>query len=94
MSLVGPRPERPTFVADLSKKVPGYADRVFAVKPGITGWAQVHCGYDTSVDSVREKLMYDLSYAAQQYRLGTWARMELETVARTVVVMVSGRGAR
>jgi lipopolysaccharide/colanic/teichoic acid biosynthesis glycosyltransferase len=94
MSLVGPRPERPAFVDDLSRKVPGYDDRVFAVKPGITGWAQVHCGYDTSVESVREKLMYDLSYAAQQYRLGSWARMELTTIARTVGVMLTGRGAR
>jgi lipopolysaccharide/colanic/teichoic acid biosynthesis glycosyltransferase len=94
MSLVGPRPERPVFVDDLSRQVPGYDDRVFAVKPGITGWAQVHCGYDTSVESVREKLMYDLSYAAQQYRLGSWARMELTTIVRTVGVMLTGRGAR
>jgi lipopolysaccharide/colanic/teichoic acid biosynthesis glycosyltransferase len=94
MSLVGPRPERPAFVDDLSVKVPGYDDRIFAVKPGITGWAQVHCGYDTSVESVREKLMYDLSYAAQLYRLGTWARMEATTVVRTLEVMWSGRGAR
>jgi exopolysaccharide biosynthesis polyprenyl glycosylphosphotransferase len=61
MALVGPRPERPEFVAILSEKIPGYAFR-HSVKPGITGWAQINHKYgDTFEDSVM-KLEYDLYY--------------------------------
>ncbi len=61
MSFVGPRPERPEFVGILEREIPHYHDR-HAVKPGITGWAQVkHC-YTASVDGARDKLVYDLFY--------------------------------
>lgn len=93
MSLVGPRPERPFFVDQLQNSIPGYADRVCRVKPGISGWAQVNCEYDTSLDSVREKLLFDLTYAAHLYSLRTWLRVELGLVFRTIVVMVRGKGA-
>lgn len=62
MSFVGPRPERPQFVADLEARLPYYAER-HVVKPGITGWAQIHCPYAASVEEAREKLEYDLYYA-------------------------------
>ena len=58
MSLIGPRPERPEIVADLREAVYGY-DRRLAVRPGITGFAQVHLPPDTDVQSVRRKLVYD-----------------------------------
>lgn len=61
MSFVGPRPERPQFVADLSKKIPFYTMR-HMVKPGITGWAQICYPYGASEDDAREKLRYDLYY--------------------------------
>jgi lipopolysaccharide/colanic/teichoic acid biosynthesis glycosyltransferase len=61
MSLVGPRPERPEFVAQLEKAVPRYADRL-AVPPGVTGLAQVNLPSDTDHESVRRKLAYDLRY--------------------------------
>lgn len=93
MSLVGPRPERPFFVEKLSATIPGYDDRVSVMKPGISGWAQVHCEYDTSTDSVREKLMFDLTYLAQCYSLRTWAKAEVGMVFRTLAVMVVGKGA-
>jgi sugar transferase (PEP-CTERM system associated) len=62
MSFVGPRPERPQFVADLETKMPYYAER-HMVKPGITGWAQINYPYGASVEDSRHKLEYDLYYA-------------------------------
>ena len=61
MSLVGPRPERVHFVEILSRSLPFYGLR-HAVKPGLTGWAQVNNGYAASVDENAEKLSYDLFY--------------------------------
>jgi sugar transferase (PEP-CTERM system associated) len=62
MSFVGPRPERPPFVADLESRLPYYAER-HVVKPGITGWAQVNYPYGASIEDAREKLEFDLYYA-------------------------------
>lgn len=61
MSLVGPRPERPAFVQQLTAAIPFYPERHF-VKPGITGWAQVRYGYGASEQDAQEKLEYDLYY--------------------------------
>jgi sugar transferase (PEP-CTERM system associated) len=61
MSLVGPRPERPEFVRTLSEQIPFYGQR-HAVRPGLTGWAQVRYAYGASVEDSMEKLQYDLYY--------------------------------
>ncbi len=61
MSLVGPRPERPEFVPALEQAIPRYRERL-RVRPGVTGLAQVQLSADTDVDSVRQKLIYDLYY--------------------------------
>jgi sugar transferase (PEP-CTERM system associated) len=62
MSFVGPRPERPYFVEQLSAAIPFYRER-HCVKPGITGWAQVNYPYGASLEDARQKLSYDLYYA-------------------------------
>ena len=61
MSFVGPRPERPFFVQQLAEAIPFYMAR-HAVKPGVTGWAQVRYRYGASVEDALEKLRYDLYY--------------------------------
>ncbi|MBN1349990.1 sugar transferase [candidate division KSB1 bacterium] len=61
MSLVGPRPERPCFVVEFAEIIPKYTDR-FKIKPGITGKAQIFCGYDTSIEDVKQKLEHDIEY--------------------------------
>jgi lipopolysaccharide/colanic/teichoic acid biosynthesis glycosyltransferase len=61
MSLVGPRPERPHFVQQLSATIPFYHLR-HALKPGITGWAQINYRYGNSIEDAVEKLQYDLFY--------------------------------
>jgi len=61
MSLVGPRPERPEFVAELTRQIPFYRQRNI-VRPGLTGWAQVRYTYGASVEDALQKLQYDLFY--------------------------------
>ncbi len=87
MSLVGPRPERPHFVEQLSKEVPHFLDRL-QVTPGITGLAQVRNGYDSSVDSVHKKISYDLTYI-RYWNIWT----DLRILVATILVVLTGRGA-
>lgn len=86
MSLVGPRPERPHFVEMLAQEIPLYKRRL-SVKPGITGWAQIKQGYDTSIDDVRSKVRYDLFYIENMS-----FRMDIKILLMTVYTMVAGRG--
>lgn len=87
MSLVGPRPERPTFVVSLTKEIPDYPRRCEAL-PGITGLAQVKWRYDTSVETVSRKLQYDLYYVRHGRLL-----LDLKIMAATFKVMARGEGA-
>jgi lipopolysaccharide/colanic/teichoic acid biosynthesis glycosyltransferase len=93
MSLVGPRPERAYFVKKLHQEIPGYEIRVKGIKPGITGWAQVHCGYDTDVEAVRNKILFDLAYAAHLGSVSDYLRIEGHTLLKTVKVVLGGRNA-
>ena len=61
MSVIGPRPERPFFVNELTTIIPFYEMR-HIIKPGLTGWAQVNTRYGSSIDDSMEKLQYDLYY--------------------------------
>ena len=87
MSFVGPRPERPFFVAELAKEIPFYQQR-HAVKPGITGWAQVKYRYGASIEDATEKLRYDLYYIKH---LSVF--FDLTIVFDTVKVVLFGKGA-
>lgn len=88
MSLVGPRPERPEMVRELSQSIPNYPLRLL-VKPGITGWAQVRYPYSASVKDAEEKLSYDLYYI-KHCGLG----FDLAVIIQTPQVMLWGKGAR
>ncbi|MEW6357789.1 MAG: sugar transferase [Planctomycetota bacterium] len=65
MSLIGPRPERPVFVEQFEREIPYYSER-HAIRPGITGWAQVNQGYAAGTEETKEKLSYDLFYLKNQ----------------------------
>jgi lipopolysaccharide/colanic/teichoic acid biosynthesis glycosyltransferase len=84
---VGPRPERPPFIDVLSNEVPGYVDRL-RFKPGITGLSQVELGYDTDVESVRNKVETDVRYITE-----FGLRLDLRIMLRTVRVVLTGEGA-
>ncbi len=86
MSLIGPRPERPFFVEQLSKEIPLYKRRL-KVRPGITGWAQVKHKYDESVDDVRKKVEYDLYYIENMS-----LRMDFKIFLNTIAVVLMGKG--
>ncbi|WP_323795532.1 sugar transferase [Nisaea sp.] len=92
MSLVGPRPERPSFCRKLEQEIPFYIERTWGLRPGITGWAQVNQGYDETLDDVRSKILYDFSYALAMRSPFSWLAMEAKVVCRTVMVMAFGRG--
>ncbi len=82
MNIVGPRPEQPSIFADLRTELSHYHERQ-KVLPGITGWAQVNLGYDTSIDDVKKKVELDLEYIEKRS-----ATEDLTIMARTMPVMV------
>jgi sugar transferase (PEP-CTERM system associated) len=88
MSFVGPRPERPEFVAQLAEKIPYYVQR-HCVKPGITGWAQLCYPYGSSETDALEKLQYDLYYIKNNNLL-----FDLAILIQTAEVVLFGKGAR
>lgn len=87
MSLVGPRPERPFFVDQLTREIPFYAVR-HSVKPGVTGWAQVCYHYGATVEDSAEKLQYDLYYVKNHSLF-----LDLVILVETVGVVITGKGA-
>jgi exopolysaccharide biosynthesis polyprenyl glycosylphosphotransferase len=88
MSLVGPRPERPEFLAELNATIPFWTRR-HLVKPGLTGWAQVRQGYTASAEATSEKLSYDLWYI--RHRSLT---VDLAICMRTLAVVLKGDRSR
>jgi len=88
MSLVGPRPERPFFVEQLTNEIPYYAVR-HSIKPGVTGWAQVRYQYGSTIEDSQEKLQYDLYYVKNHSLF-----LDCVILFETVGVVLTGKGAR
>ena len=88
MNFVGPRPERPEFDAWLKREIPYYHLRQI-VRPGITGWAQISCGYGASLKQSKEKMRYDLYYLKNMSMA-----LDLFIIFNTIKIVFLGRGAR
>lgn len=86
MSFVGPRPERPEFIAELTERIPFYGQR-HVVRPGVTGWAQVRHEYGASVDDAMQKLQYELFYIKHMS-----LAFDLFIVLETIKVVLVRRG--
>lgn len=92
MSLVGPRPERPTFYNKLEQEIPYFSERTYGVLPGITGLAQVNQGYDTCIEDVRSKVGFDHSYALSLSSVSSWIKSDISILLMTIKVMFFARG--
>ena len=88
MNFVGPRPERPEFETSLANEIPYYYLRR-VIRPGITGWAQINCGYGASVEQSKEKMRYDLYYIKNMS-----LTLDLLITFQTVKTVIFGKGAR
>ena len=88
MSIVGPRPERPQFVSQLTESIPYYGQR-HVVKPGLTGWAQVRYTYGATIEDAIEKLQYDLYYIKNLS-----LALDLVVMVETLKIVILRRGAR
>lgn len=86
MSFIGPRPERPEFMADLEAKIPHFRSRLL-IKPGLTGWAQVRGGYAGTIPELTRKLEYDLYYIKNRS-----LRLDLQILASTFVTVIRRKG--
>ena len=86
MSFVGPRPERPHFVAQLAQEIPYYEQR-HLIAPGLTGWAQIKYPYGASIEDARQKLQYDLFYIKNMS-----IALDLFIIANTVKTVLMRRG--
>ena len=88
MAIVGPRPERPEFVQQLTMLIPFYPQR-HAVKPGITGWAQINHQYGDSTEHATTKLEYDLYYIKNFS-----PALDLYIMLQTLKIMLTSKGAQ
>ena len=87
MNFVGPRPERPHFVAQLAREIPYYEQR-HLIPPGLTGWAQIKYAYGASIEDARQKLQYDLYYVKNQSLI-----LDAIVLFETIKIILFGRGA-
>lgn len=92
MSLVGPRPERPSLFPYITKEIPFYAERLYWVKPGLTGLAQITYRYDKTIEDVRRKVAYDHAYAIFLTNPLIWFKTEVKILIKTVTLVLFGKG--
>lgn len=85
MSIIGPRPERPSFTAQFNEEIPGFINRL-AIKPGLTGWAQVNGGYEITP---KQKFKEDMYYIRNRS-----VSLDIKILFKTVKVVLTGDGAR
>lgn len=88
MNFVGPRPERPEFHGWLNQEIPYYCLRQI-VRPGITGWAQINCGYGASLEQSKEKMRHDLYYIKNMS-----LALDLLIIVQTIKTVIFGKGSR
>jgi len=88
MNFVGPRPERPHFVAQLAQEIPFYEQR-HLIAPGLTGWAQIKYPYAASIEDARQKLEYDLFYIKNQ-----GLTLDAAILFETIKTILFSRGSR
>ena len=88
MDVIGPRPEIASNIREMSDRIPYYSLRC-AIRPGVTGWAQIRHGYSVSLEDVTEKIRYDLYYVKH---MSLW--LDLQILIDTVKIVLFGRGAR
>ena len=92
MSLIGPRPERPSLFPYIIKHIPFYEERLYWVKPGLTGLAQVTYRYDKTIDDVRRKVAYDHAYAIYLTKPLIWFKTDIRIIIKTITLVLLGRG--
>jgi len=88
MSFVGPRPERPEFISELSEHIPYYKER-HVLKPGLTGWAQLNFSYGSSMEDAYHKHLYDMYYVKNHSLF-----LDCLIILQTVEIIIFGKGAR
>jgi len=86
MSIVGPRPERPYFVAQIMEKAPYYC-LLYKVRPGLTSWGPVKVGYTDTIEKMLQRLMYDITYTENMSLV-----LDMKILLRTIGVLVDGKG--
>ena len=86
MSIVGPRPERPYFVAEIMKEAPYYC-LLYKVRPGLTSWGPVKVGYTDTMEKMLQRLMYDITYTENMSLV-----LDAKILLRTIGVLVDGKG--
>jgi lipopolysaccharide/colanic/teichoic acid biosynthesis glycosyltransferase len=92
MSLIGPRPERPSLFPYIIKHIPFYEERLYWVKPGLTGLAQITYRYDKTIEDVKRKVAFDHAYGIYLTKPMIWFKTDVRIVVKTITLVLLGKG--